>query len=262
VEDEVSLYPAAVKRLLPENRTQQRITPTQIIVHTAVDAPGPSSLWPFFSRSDVHAESHFFVKNDGTVEQYMDSEVMANANRRADVRAISIETEDDGDPERNPWTAAQLEALVALIRWCGDEHNIPMVQCPAWDRPGVGYHSMWGFADPVAKTGPIRDNPWSVKFAKTCPGRTRTRQFLDVLLPALSPPPPPAAPVSSEDAAMNLIFVPAWNSWYLNGPAGVYRILDVGRLAWWRDVDKLRVVHLDPGSFDVAVRPVLRTGTV
>lgn len=178
-------YPHAKQLLLPENRTQRRIVPTQIIVHTAVDSKAATSLYPFFSRADVGAESHFFVNNTGGVEQYMDTEVMANANRFADTRAISIETEDDGDPEGNPWTGAQSLALVHLIDWLCRAHGIPRVRVPVWDQPGIGWHSMWSFREPEDLKGMLPTSPWTIFRGKTCPGKTRIRQFLDLILPSV-----------------------------------------------------------------------------
>lgn len=167
--------PGAVWRPLPENSTQSRITPTQVIVHSAVDSPSPlTSLFGFFRRTDVTVESHFHVMVDGTIEQYMDTTVRADANRYANVRAISIETEDNGDPDNTPWTPAQIESILKIIRWAHEVHDIPLRVTPAWDQPGIGYHSMWG-----------APGPWTPSRGKTCPGRVRITQFRDVLLPRL-----------------------------------------------------------------------------
>lgn len=62
----------ALVRLLPENATQGKIDPTQIILHTAVDAPGETDLHNYFGRPDVGVESHFFVQLDGDIIQYID----------------------------------------------------------------------------------------------------------------------------------------------------------------------------------------------
>lgn len=188
-------FPGAVWRPLPENSTQPRITPTQVILHSAVDAPGPSSLWSYFRRSDVTVESHFFVKWDGTVEQYMDTEVRADANRHANARAISIETEDDGNPDATPWSDAQIDAIVRIIRWAHEVHGIPLRLCPAWDQPGIGYHTMFG-----------APGPWT-PVAKTCPGRARIAQMPRIMaaLGSNAPATPPApAPKSSDPRLLRL----------------------------------------------------------
>lgn len=255
------IYPDAVWRPLPENSTQRKITPTQVILHTAVDSPGPTSLFGYFARAEVGAESHFFVRLDGTVEQYMDTERMANANRRADVRAISIETEDEGNPEGVPWSQPQLAAIIKLVSWICDTHNVPRMVCPAWDQPGIGWHSMWGFKDPITQTQPV-DNPWSSYRGKTCPGKTRIRQFVQVLMPALQTAPTPAPADEETGEAMNLVYVQEWDHWYFVGPTGVARIVDWNKVAFWKDITKLKVVMMDPKSFDMTCGPRLVAGVL
>lgn len=172
--------PGAEWRPLPENATQTKIRPTQVILHTAVDAPEPTRLERWFARVDVTVESHFWITLDGTIVQMMDTEVRADANRFANKRpdgtgAISIETEDEGDPLGVPWTEAQLEALKKVILWAHEEHGIPLELCSSHDSPGIGWHAMWG-----------APSEWTPAAAKTCPGRVRIQQIHTQLLPSLS----------------------------------------------------------------------------
>lgn len=181
----MSLCPFAVKKLLPENDRQARIVPVSAIWHSAVDAPGPTSLYGYFARADVGLESHFFIKLDGTIEQYMDTHVRADANFRANsffrdvggryVRcgAVSVETEDDGNPDQRVWTPAQVESSIRLGRWIRDEHRIPAVLCPTWDGNGFGYHTLF-------------PNDWTNVRGKTCPGRIRIPQFKNIILPGIA----------------------------------------------------------------------------
>lgn len=169
----MALYPRAVLKLLAENATQSAIVPTTAIVHTAVDHTGPTSLAGFFGQGSVKVESHFFVTNLGGVEQYMDTLVRADANRFANSYAISIETEDDGDPSR-PWNAAQLDALVDLLVWICETHDIPRAKCSSPKSGGVGWHSMWG-----------APSAWTPSRGKTCPGPVRIDQIEADLLPRL-----------------------------------------------------------------------------
>jgi hypothetical protein len=171
----MALMPGARLELLPENSTQPAIEPTQLIAHTAVDAPGRTRLPRFFARTDVTVESHFWIPLDGEIVQMMDTNVRADANRWANRRAISIETEDEGDPVGIPWTDAQLASIAEIIRWAHRVHGIPMTVCKAWNTPGLGYHAMWG-----------APSPWTPSHGKTCPGPTRIRQFHDVLIPSLT----------------------------------------------------------------------------
>lgn len=169
----MAIYPKAIWRPLPENETEPFIDATQAILHSAVDADGPTSLWPFF-RYNTSLESHFFIKFDGTVEQYIDTARQADANYKANIRAISIETEDDGDPNHTPWSPEQIDAILELLRWLNQEHGIPLHACPAWDKPGIGWHSMWG-----------APSMWTPARGKTCPGTIRIEQIHDTILPAL-----------------------------------------------------------------------------
>lgn len=185
----MSIYPRAVQKLLPENSYQTHIEPTQIIWHTAVDAPGKSSLFPYFSRTDVTAETHFFIRLDGVVEQYMDTNRRADANNRANDKAISVETEDEGNPEGMPWTWRQLDSMKLLMEWAFKTHpGIKRQVCKAWDDPGVGYHTMWG-----------APSNWTTVPGKTCPGSTRIRQFKDLIVPWIETP-PQAGPIEREEA--------------------------------------------------------------
>jgi hypothetical protein len=169
--------PGATWRPLPENETQSKIRPTQIILHTAVDAPGPTRLERYFARVDVTVESHFWVPLHRDIVQMMDTEVRADANYRANRRAdgtgaISIETEDEGDPIGVPWTKHQIDAIVAILLWAHIVHGIPMVKCAGPASPGIGYHAMWG-----------APSAWTPARGKTCPGPTRIAQFRDTILP-------------------------------------------------------------------------------
>ena len=170
-------YPGGRWAPLPENATQAAIRPTQIILHTAVDSPGPTRLEAYFAREDVHVESHFWITLAGEVVQMMDTEVRADANRTANRRsdgtgAISIETEDEGNPAGVPWSDAQLRAIDQVCRWASSVHGIPLRKCEGPDDPGVGYHAMWG-----------APSAWTPTAGKTCPGPLRISQFEDVLLP-------------------------------------------------------------------------------
>ena len=208
--------PFARWRPLPENGSQPRIKPTQAILHSAVDSPRPlTSLYGFFSRTDVTVESHFHILNDGTIEQYMDTTVRADANRDANARAVSIETEDDGDPDNTPWTTAQINSIIRLLHWLRDTHGIPLTTCPAWDKPGLGWHSMWG--------APSR---WTPARGKTCPGRIRIRQIHDVILPALAfqEIAMPTADGALSDDTLHALTILAYGAFLFRPPEGLSQI--------------------------------------
>lgn len=183
----------AVWRPLPETNSQARIEPTTVIWHTAVDSVQATSLWPYFARSDVTVETHFWVRFDGYAEQYIDTNVRADGNYKAGAYAISIEFEDDGDPGR-PMTTQQLRKGIDITRWCGKNHAVPMRKCSSPTSGGVGWHAMWG-----------APSEWTNVRGKTCPGLVRIKQIQDYVLPQLA---------GGEDIPMTPIErVALWEAW-------------------------------------------------
>jgi len=173
-------------KLLPEWNSQPAITPTTIIDHSIVGSA--EGAWRHF-HDNTGIESHFIVGKSGLIWQLMDTGRQADANLNANRFAVSIETEDDGDPDTQPWTRAQLATLAWLHNKLVAVHpSIPRRLCPSEAGGGLGYHTLFGA--PSAWT-PV---------AKSCPGTVRKRQWRDVLLPAFlagtapaapAPPPPP-----------------------------------------------------------------------
>lgn len=156
----MSRYPGATWRPLPENETQPAIVPTQLIFHSAVSKG--VSLFDFFGKKLVVVESHLYVEEDGNAEQYIDSNIQADANYKANHRALSAESWDNGDPDHVPWNPKQLRRLADFAAWGHLEHDIPLVRAPAWDAPGMGGHTDY--------------KEWSNVKGKTCPGLARRGQ--------------------------------------------------------------------------------------
>lgn len=156
-------YPGARWRPLPEHGKQKRITPTQLVLHSAV---GRGSVWGFFAKGNVVVESTFWVSLTGDVEQYMDSAEKAEAQSIGNPRAISVESADNGHPDEFPWTDAQVEALAQLAAWCNRVHGIPLRLCPSWDSPGIGYHRQY--------------KQWNPN-THSCPGTARIRQVPQII---------------------------------------------------------------------------------
>lgn len=174
----MAVYPVAKWEPLPANSKQAHLTPRVVIIHRAVDAVGKTDLFGWFVQSGL--ESHFFVQLDGTVLQYMDTNVVAEANYRANSFAVSIETEDDGGAI--PFTGAQVEAIVRLVDWLCTTHAIPRRQADRWDGSGIGWHSMWGI-NTKARPGL---NPWTSALGKDCPSAPRIAQTRNVIIPRVA----------------------------------------------------------------------------
>lgn len=167
------------QRLLPEWNTQPRITPVLILDHSIVGSA--EGAWSMFAlRSNL--ESHLIVKLTGYIWQAMDLDRAADANFHANrfpdgTGAISIETEDRGDPNTQPWTPEQIDSLI----WLHDKlarlyPTIPRRRASAATGSGargLGYHSLFG-----------APSAWTPAAGKTCPGRpARTNQWNTILLP-------------------------------------------------------------------------------
>ena len=135
------------QKLLPEWRSQGRITPIAIIDHSIVGSA--IGAWLLF-RDSSGLESHFIVRGrrsgaqDGHIWQLMDTGRRADANRDANGYALSIETEDDGDPDTQPWTSAQLQSLAWLHNKLRSVHpTIPRRRSRSCGDPaGLGYHAL------------------------------------------------------------------------------------------------------------------------
>jgi hypothetical protein len=168
-------------KLLPEWRSQSRIRPVLIIDHSIVGS-AIGAWWYFHDRSGL--ESHFIIRGrrsgsaDGHIWQLMDTDRRADANLQANDKAISIETEDDGDPDTQPWTTAQLRSLIWLHDKLARVHpTIRRREATDCDGPGLAYHTKLG-----------APSCWT-PIVKTCPGRpTRVRQWRQILLPAFLHP--------------------------------------------------------------------------
>lgn len=166
----MAMFAGALTRLLPENTTQPPVRITQVILHVA--ASEGESLYNWWMHPDNNLESHFYVRYDGTIEQYIDTSRSADANYLANLRpdgtgAMSIETEGLAE---GWWTAAQLDSIQRLIDWAHEVHDVPLRVCRTPSDPGVGYHVMFG-----------APGPWTTKSGKVCPGPMRIDQFLNLI---------------------------------------------------------------------------------
>jgi hypothetical protein len=170
----MALYPEAKLRLLPENQTQARIAPRVAILHSVGGASSPYQH--FLNGSDL--ESTFGVLWDGTVEQYVDTIVRADANYKANPFAISIETVNSphhgGRWDDDPWSPEQVASITRLLHWICKTHGIPARRVERWDGSGIGWHIQFGTPG------------WWTPVAKACPGRRRIQQFNQIIIPALT----------------------------------------------------------------------------
>lgn len=176
----MSVCPFAIQRLIPPGPNDPPITPRLAILHVAATRAG--SLWGYFTHRSGGIESHFYVRLDGTIEQYRDTSWQADANYLANDFAVSVESAGLGGGR---WNRRQRKAIKRLLLWLHEVDGIPLHKPHRWDGHGVGYHTQFG--------APGKWTP----YAKTCPGPQRISQYRTWLVPWMAkvtrpvPPPPP-----------------------------------------------------------------------
>jgi hypothetical protein len=154
-------------RPLPDSGGEPAITMRAVIHHSIVGSA--EGAYQYFAGSTA-IESHFIVKKNGYFWQCMSLGEQADANFRANAFAGSIETEDNGHPDTDPWTPAQLDTLVWLsLEMRRLRPRIARRKCRTWDDAGLGYHTLFP--------------QWTNVPGKTCPGAIRKRQWASTVLP-------------------------------------------------------------------------------
>jgi len=198
--------------------------------HTMVGSLNGTDSY-FRSNAPGGPSSHFGVGHDGTIYQWVDTDLRAAANLNGNHHIISVETADVGTgfPRWNlndggavpAWTAAQVEANAKIAAWVHKTHGIPLALIPDSKpgRRGNGYHRQ-GVPGYMVSGG----ERWSNAVGKVCPGSRRIAQIPQIIARAkqLAGSPadvnPKPAPVPEDDMAA----VPQ-NQW-----EGVYK--QVGRI--------------------------------
>jgi N-acetylmuramoyl-L-alanine amidase len=159
-------FPEAEDHNIPPGSKDPPLTPRIICIHT-MDGTIESAEDRF--RGPEGIEAHFGVAMDGRVWQWRDTSRQADSQAAGNDRCISIETEDKGQPETH-WTLIQLQRLVELVNWIGQEHDIPFRMVQSTDERGIGFHRQFPEWNPNNHS---------------CPGNTRLGQLRDELIPGL-----------------------------------------------------------------------------
>lgn len=192
----MALYPKAIKKLIPPGDSDPHIEPCGVVYHVAVSTS--DSLHDYFDGPSGGIESHFYVRFDGTVEQYRDTNWEADAQvagnsfiRNGVLRGfISVETEGMGEGQ---WTPAQMIALRDLGQWAAKVHKFKKQKCTSPFSDGFGYHALFAAWNPNGHS---------------CPGPQRIIQFNHELLKILLAPPvkkPDPAVVARRKAKARLV---------------------------------------------------------
>ena len=167
----MAIMPGVEVRLLPEWRSEPVIQVRGLLFHSIVGSV--EAAWSSFVKASNPLESTFLVRTDGHIIQIQDTSRQADANYHGNAFYGSVETEDGGNPNVQPWSKEQLDACVRIARFYHEVHDVPLRQITEHGGFGYGYHTLLG-----------APSPWT-PVAKSCPGTIRKQQFHQVLLPRI-----------------------------------------------------------------------------
>lgn len=199
-------YPGAIWRPLTVDKSRWRLVPLRMNCHVAVSEA--ASLFGYFNGARSRPDSHFYVRRDGTIEQYVDTALVAYADLEGNGSTISIETQGGVTATQSePWTAAQVESLAKLYAWAVRTHGIA-VQIADDSKPGKSSHGLsW---HRLGCDGNFPGRPlhgrvpggrkYSRAFGKVCPGNAKIRQIPAVYSRAVALLGGAAAPASGPSA--------------------------------------------------------------
>lgn len=181
----MAIYPGAKKRLIPKWNKVKIARWRRMNLHVAVSEA--SSLYGMFSRSNS-ACSHFYVAKDGTVEQYIDTAYRSASDMNGNDSTISVETQGGvKNPDGEPWTKAQVEALTKLWKWARDTHDIKNQVARNTqtneNSAGLSWHRLGVEGNFAGRPGILSSSykPGGIKFSsargKICPGDAKILQI-------------------------------------------------------------------------------------
>jgi hypothetical protein len=180
-------FPGAIWKPITASKGRRALTVhNRVNLHVAVSEA--SSLHGFFNQSGI-ADSHFYVRRDGVVEQYVDTSMNAFADLEGNDATISVETQGFGGGE---WTTAQLEFLACIFAWAAETHGIPVRLASSsktdstsrglsWHRLGIDGNFP---ALPSILAGRLQRGGgmhYSQSTGKECPGSQRIPQIPGIL---------------------------------------------------------------------------------
>lgn len=171
-------YPKAIWKPVTAKKRLRMLRYDRFNLHVAVSET--SSLHSFFNRNG-NPDSHFYVRKDGTVEQYVDTSMRAYCDVEGNSTTISVETQGGlKNDQGEPWTDEQMIALAELWAWVRKTHGVKQ-KIAVDSRPnknssrGLSYHRLG--IDPWRVSGGLR---YSNSRGKICPGDAKIAQVPEI----------------------------------------------------------------------------------
>jgi len=179
-------FPGAIRKPITAKSRSRMRWYRRVNLHVAVsEAP---SLFGYFNQKGI-ADSHMYVRKDGTIEQMVDTAYQAYADLQGNDATISIETQGGlHNTQTEKWTPAQIESLARIYAWAVKTHGIPLKiardSIPtgtsshglSWHRLGIDGNFPGGILH-GRKPGGMH---YSRSRGKVCPGNAKIRQVDDV----------------------------------------------------------------------------------
>ena len=176
------ICPLAVQRPITHNHGGPMRSHLGLVLHVQ---EGNGSLQGWFDNPSSGVSAHFWCAKDGTIEQYLSTDVTAWAEAAGNPDYISVETEGFVAEALTP---NQIVKVAALLNWCGWMYGVPAV--------GPVAHGARGFTPHCNPDGSI-DPAWG---GHSCPGAVRLGQMPTILATAHQPEPtPPPSTEGSEE---------------------------------------------------------------
>ena len=137
------------------------------------------SLYGWFCNPVARASSHFYVRRDGTIEQYVSVRDRSWTSGAGSDRLLGIETQGTANGQ---WTDAQVKSIVWLIKTLAKEFGFPIRQMASSKKSerGIGYHALGVPANATQKARGVSQTGgelWSSAVGKVCPGPDRVKQI-------------------------------------------------------------------------------------
>lgn len=145
-----------------------------LVLHHAVS--NASELQSLFGRPGFGASAHFYVRQDGQIQQMVDTGVVAWAqgNSTGNATMTSVETQGCATPPyADPMSSAMMDGLARLYAEGHARHGWPLQLADTQGARGFSYHRLWN--------------------ATACPCDVRVNARAEILRRAggVTPSPPP-----------------------------------------------------------------------
>jgi hypothetical protein len=154
-----------------------------VVLHVAVS----EARFPHYGAG---LGAHFYVRKDGSWAQQIDTQFKGGHAYQGNFRLIGIESQGGTvDPQNEPWTAAQCEAIAQILAFLHRKHGIPLrlMDDSSSRERGVGYHRLGcngNFPRSGLKAGRSQRGGgeyWSTSVGKICPGDAKIEQIPGII---------------------------------------------------------------------------------